>query len=70
MQLIHGLLENEAFVVQLPEHVLGDGGLLFRGGATKVVEGNAKPLVDRLVNRVVFVANLLWRQTWNGKTRS
>lgn len=50
-----------AILVELEEDVLRNVGLLLRWRSTKVIELNAKPIVDFLMNLVVFVAQLFTR---------
>ena len=63
MKLIDGVLDDESFLVQFPEHVLGDGRLLRRRRAAEMVEIDAEPLVDGPMDGVIFVTNFLRCQT-------
>ena len=63
MQLVDGFFEDESFLMQLPEHVLSDFSLFRRRRSSEMVEIDAKPLVNGSMDGVVFVANLLRRQS-------
>ena len=52
------MLRDVAVLVELQEDVLGDLGLLGRGGAAELVEGDAEPLVDVAVDGMEAVAEL------------
>lgn len=51
--LLHGVLNEAALVVERAEDALADLGLLGGGGAPEVVERDAEPAVDVVVDRVV-----------------
>ena len=63
MELVHARLGGVAALVQVPEYLLSNLGLLLGRGPAKLVEADAKPVVDLCVQRVVLVANLLRGKT-------
>ena len=47
---------DEAVFLEIEEHRLGDLGLLGRRGTAEMVEGDAEPIIDIAVDRVIMVA--------------
>lgn len=58
-ELLDGVGADVAVVVELPEDLLRDLGLLLGRGATEAVERDVEPLVNLLVQLVVLLADFL-----------
>lgn len=55
--LVHGILVDESVFVEREEDLLGDFGVLFRGGPAEDIKVDLEPLVHVALDLVIFIAD-------------